>query len=407
VDEAAAEVTRAVADFFFFLGVVDLGRAGATMSLVTRIASRAGVFSAVPDAVARGAGALTLARWSLSRQPAPVAPSSADVIAVSGAARLLRYRGKPGIALSKAPLLLCPSLINRLYVLDLMEGLSVVDALLSAGHPVYGIDWGDPGIAEHGVDLEGFVTVRLRSFLQTACTDAHVDRMAVLGHCLGGTMATALAAVDDRQMASLILLTAPLSFHDGGMLSAWTRTPLFDPMDLVRIVGHVPGWVTQPAFSVLKPLGQTTKVLRLWQSLGDPKFLEMFRCLETWINDNVAIPDAFFVDLVEQLYQQDALAQGRLAFSTGPVRLDAVKVPVLAIAAAQDHIVPPSSALDPVAQFASTTKRCELLDGGHIGVVVGGLGRKRLWPLLIDWLRAPAAAASPLGAGGAVTEHVA
>ncbi|MBM4280124.1 MAG: alpha/beta fold hydrolase [Deltaproteobacteria bacterium] len=362
------------------------------MSLVARIAARAGVLSAVPDAVARGAGAVTLARWSLARQPAPVAPSSAEVIAVAGAAKLLRYRAKPGVALSKAPMLLCPSLINRLYVLDLMENLSVVDALLSAGHPVYGIDWGDPGAAEHGLDLEGFVLGRLRSFLQTACSDAHVERMALLGHCLGGTMATTLAAVDDAHVESLILLTAPLSFHDGGMLSAWTRTPLFDPADLVRVVGHVPGWVTQPAFAVLKPLGQTTKALRLWQSLGDPKFLEMFRCLETWINDNVAIPDAFFVDLVGKLYQQDALARGTLAFSTGPVRLDAVKVPVLALAAAQDHIVPPSSALAPVARFSSTTKRCEQLDGGHIGVVVGGLGRKRLWPLLVQWLQTPRAA---------------
>jgi polyhydroxyalkanoate synthase len=359
------------------------------MSLVTRIAAKAGTFSMVPDAVARGAGALTLARWSLAREPAPVAPSSSEVIATHGAAKLLRYRAKPGIALSKAPILLCPSLINRLYVLDLMEGLSVVDALLTAGHPVYGIDWGDPGVAEHGVNLEGFVLGRLRSFLQTACADAGVEKMAVLGHCLGGTMATALAAVDDRHIDSLILLTAPLAFHDGGMLSAWTRTPLFSPEDLVRIVGHVPGWVTQPAFAVLKPLGQTTKVLRLWQSLGDPKFLEMFRCLETWINDNVAIPDAFFVDLVGKLYQDDALARGRLSFSTGPVLLEEVTVPVLAIAAAQDHIVPPTSALSPVARFSSTMKRCERLDGGHIGVVVGGLGRKRLWPLLIEWLQAP------------------
>jgi polyhydroxyalkanoate synthase len=361
------------------------------MSLLTRVARRAGVFQAVPDALARGAGALTLTRWAVTRDPAPVAPSPADVIGIDGAARLLRYRPKPGVPATRAPILLCPSLINRLYVLDLMAGLSVVDALLSAGHPVYGIDWGDPGPAEHGLSFEDFVTGRLRAFLRTACDDAHVERMALLGHCLGGTMATALAAVDDRHIASLILLTAPLRFHDTSVLSAWTRTPWFDPADLVRIVGHVPGWVTQPAFAVLKPLGQTTKALRLWQSLGDPQFLQMFRCLETWINDNVAIPDAFFVDLVGQLYRGDGLVRGTFAFSTGPVRLEAVRVPVLAIAAAQDHIVPPDSALTPTTRFASRVQRRETLDGGHIGIVVGGLGRRRLWPLLLQWLGEPAA----------------
>jgi polyhydroxyalkanoate synthase len=369
------------------------------MSLVTRIAHRAGVFATVPDAIARGAGALTLARWTLAREPAPVAPSFAEVIATSGAAKLVRYRGKPGVALTRAPIFLCPSLINRLYVLDLMEGLSVVDALLSAGHPVYGVDWGDPGVAEHGLSFEGFVLGRLRSFLKTACSDAHVEKMAVLGHCLGGTMAVTLAAVDDAHIASLILLTAPLAFHDSGVLSAWTRTPLFDPADLVRIVGHVPGWVTQPAFAVLKPLGQTTKALRLWQSLGDPKFLQMFRCLETWINDNVAIPDAFFVDLVGQLYRGDALVHDTLRFAAGPVLLGNVRVPVLTIAAAQDHIVPPASAIEPARRFGSAVNRREVLDGGHIGVVVGGLGRKRLWPLLLEWLAADhAAAAAPRAA---------
>ena len=71
----------------------------------------------------------------------------------------------------------------------------------------------------------------------------------------------------------------------------------------------------------MKPLGQTTKALRLWQNLGNPTFLEFFRCLETWINDNVAIPDGFFHDLVEQLYQRDALSQGTLLFADGPVVL--------------------------------------------------------------------------------------
>jgi polyhydroxyalkanoate synthase subunit PhaC len=352
-----------------------------------RLLQRSGALSVVPDALARTAGAMHLARVTVAREPAPVAPSPADVVAGIGAARLLRYRrhrdAPAGVV--KAPILLCPSLINRLYVLDLKEGISVVEQLLMAGHPVYGIDWGNPGDAEHGVDFEGF-TRRLASFLATACDDAHVEQMTVLGHCLGGTMAVALAATDPRHLRSLVLLTAPLRFHDGGLLSAWSRAPFIDPSDLTHLVGHVPAWITQPTFSILKPMGQASKALRLWQSLGDPRFLEFFRCLETWINDNVAIPDAFFEDLIDQLYRRDALDRGTFRFSTGPVVLEDVEVPVLSIAASQDHIVPPASAVEPAQRFSSTVNRAEVLDGGHIGVVVGGQARKRLWPLLLSWL---------------------
>ena len=372
--------------------------ASSTASLPLNLLRRVGVFTVVPNAMARTAGAMHLARAAVAREPAPVAPTPADVIAVTGAARLLRYRAHPDAPAptdtktdaktAKAPILLAPSLINRLYVLDLKAGVSVVEALTRAGHTVYGIDWGDPGAAERGLGLEGF-TLRLNGFLETACRDADVEKMTVLGHCLGGTLATMLAATDDRYVESLVLLTAPLTFHDHGMLSAWGRTPFLDPKDLTRLVGHVPAWITQPAFQVLKPLGQPAKMMRLWQSLGNPQFLEFFRCLETWINDNVAIPDRFFEELITDLYRNDALAKGTLCFSTGPVVLEEVRVPVLSIAASEDHIVPAQSAVAPAARFGSAVNQREVLDGGHIGVVVGSLARRRLWPALLTWLADP------------------
>jgi polyhydroxyalkanoate synthase len=345
------------------------------------ILARVGAFTAIPTAFARMNGAVHLARAALERAPAPVSPTPSVVISMEGAARLVKFAGGG----KKDPILLCPSLINRLYVLDLKEGISVVEQLVKAGHTVYGIDWGDPGAAEHGVSFEGFVR-RLARMLDAACADAKVEKMHLLGHCLGGTMATALAAVDDSRIATLINLTAPIAFHDDGLLSAWTRAPFFKAESVTRALGHVPPWLTQPAFQILKPMGQPAKALRLFQSLDKPQFLEFFRCLETWINDNVSIPDRFFVDLIEVLYKQDGLVNGKLMFAEGPVVLEEVTVPLLTIAAAEDHIVPVDSAVAGQDRFKSKTKKCEVLPGGHIGVVVGGLARRRLWPMLLSWM---------------------
>lgn len=377
----------------------------AATSIVSRVASalapaavlkRLGAFDAVPNAVARTAGAMYLARVTAAREPAPVAPSPADIIHTIGAAQLLRYRQHPEAThiTGKAPILLSPSLVNRLYVLDLKAGISVVEQLLKAGHPVYAIDWGNPGEAERGVGFEG-ITARLENFLEEACVDANVEKMTVLGHCLGGTVAVALAATNDEHLQSLVLLTTPLAFHDDGLLSAWSRAPFIDPKDITRLVGHVPAWLTQPTFQILKPLGQTTKMLRLWQSLGNPTFLEFFRCLETWINDNVAIPDAFFEDLITKLYQGNALMKGTLMFGDGPVVIEQITVPTLSIAASEDHIVPFASAVDPAQRFASPVNRQVVIDGGHIGVVVGSVARRKLWPLLLDWLAEQEAAPTP------------
>lgn len=127
-------------------------------------------------------------------------------------------------------------------------------------------------------------------------------------------------------------------------------------------------------------------MLRLWQSLGNPTFLEFFRCFETWINDNVAIPDAFFKDLVTELYQGNALVNGTLIFADGPVVIEQITVPTLSIAASEDHIVPFASAVEPARRFGSVTNRQVVIDGGHIGVVVGSVARRTLWPLLLEWL---------------------
>lgn len=132
-------------------------------------------------------------------------------------------------------------------MLDLKASISVVEQLLKAGHPVYAIDWGDPGEAERGIDLEG-ITARLEKFLEEACVNANVEKMTVLGHCLGGIVAVALAATNDEHLQSLVLLTTPLTFHDRGLLSAWSRAPFIDPKDITRLVGHVPAWLTQPTF---------------------------------------------------------------------------------------------------------------------------------------------------------------
>ena len=355
----------------------------------TELLRRAGAFTLLPQALARMNGAMTLARLTLDKAPVPVAPSPATIIATEGAARLYRYDAMPGVA-ARDPILLAPSLINRLYVLDLKEGISVVEALRKAGHRVYGIDWGEPGPAEHGLGFEGFVQ-RLSRFVDATCSDVKTPKLHLLGHCLGGTLATALAATDGDRIQTLINLTAPLSFHDDGLLSKWTRAPFFDPEVVVAALGHVPPWITQPAFNVLKPMGQPVKALRLFQALDKPagelhQFLEVFRCLETWINDNVSIPDRFFIDLVGSLYRRDALAKGELRFASGPVQLDQVRVPVFTIAAAEDHIVPPSSAVEVARRFTNPHSKIEVLPGGHIGVVVGGLGRKRLWPALIAWM---------------------
>lgn len=356
----------------------------------TEVMSRLGVMDALPTALGRTTGMMRLLRAAAFREPAPVAPTPCTVVETLGATRLLRYKSEVEPRFTR-PVLLCPSVINRHYILDLKEDISVVRILLEAGHRVYAIDWGNPGDAELPLGFADFVRGRLRHFVDFVNEDAGSEDLHLLGHCLGGTMATSLCAVDDRGIATLINLTTPINFHDDGVLSAWSRAPFFDPRALAEALGHIPPWLTQPSFMILRPMGPSVKAIRLFQSLGNERFLEFFRCLETWINDNVHIPKGFYIDLIEKLYRENALVKGTLDLAGEPAVLEEVRVPALTVCAREDHIVPPDSAIAGHNAFGSEDKRLEVFEGGHIGVVVGGRAKRNLWPLLCDWFAEHAA----------------
>jgi polyhydroxyalkanoate synthase len=198
-------------------------------------------------------------------------------------------------------------------------------------------------------------------------------------------MTTALAAVDDDGIATLTNLTAPLDFHDDGMLASWTKAPFFDPRAVTDALGHVPAWLSQPSFMVLRPMGTPVKALRLFQKLGDERFVTFFRALETWINDNVAIPRLFYLDLIERLYRDNALFEGTLRLGDDPAVLEEVRVPALTICAEEDHIVPPRSAVRGHERLGSDEKELSVFAGGHIGVVIGSKAKRELWPRMMSW----------------------
>lgn len=354
------------------------------------MAKRLGFVDAVPNALARTTGALSLVRNAVQNQPPPVAPTPYTVLCALGSSKVMKYVDPNGGAdlKHKTPIFLVPSLINRPYILDIKDGLSVVQALQERGYAVYCVDWGDPGLDEDTADLATYVIDRLGEFVKAIAADAGVEKVHLLGQCLGGTMTTILAALDDSHIQSMVNLTAPISFHDTGMLSAWSRAPFFDEVAFADAYGHVPSWITQPSFVVLKPAGSVSKWLRLVQNLGKPSFVDFFQCLEAWINDNVDIPKGFYIDLIGQLYKKDALVRGSLKLRDRHVVLEEITVPTFTIAASEDHIVPVASAMVGHHRISSDDRRQLVIQGGHIGVVVGGRGRRILHQALDEWFGA-------------------
>jgi polyhydroxyalkanoate synthase len=207
----------------------------------------------------------------------------------------------------------------------------------------------------------------------------------VLGYCLGGTLAASYIAAFPERVRSFLALAAPIDFAHAGIMAEWTRTPTFDVAALVEAFGNVPWQLLQASFSMLRPTLNATKTVSLLDRAWDDEFLEGFLATERWGSDNVSFPGACYARYIEDLYRNNRLVLGGFTVAGRPAELPSIRCPLLALAFADDHIVPLASASPLVDRVASKDKQLVVQPGGHVGAVVSRKASGRLWPVMADF----------------------
>ncbi len=304
----------------------------------------------------------------------PVALTASEVVFSQGRVDLRYYAPR---RVRHAPVVLVPSLINRAFILDLEPGRSLVEALSAAGYPTYLVDWGVPTIADCGQGLDEVVGM-LRRSIDRASRHARAPRAHLLGYCMGGTIATLLAARFPERVASLVALNAPARFSAGGRFADFVRQ--LDVDAAFDAEGLVPVETMKPAFQMLDPVGNVSKYLGIEAASHEPAKLARVLVRERWLEENVPLPGAFARDFIRDGYQRDALLHRRWIVHGRVAVVQDIRAPALVVACKKDFITPPAAAL-PLAE-AIPGARAATLDVGHIGVVVGTEGPRQFYPLL-------------------------
>ena len=296
----------------------------------------------------------------------------------SDSTRLFDY-GKSG-----SPVLVVPSLVNRSHILDLTARRSLLRYLAVRGFRPLLVDWGAPGDEELGRSLDDYIACDLVEALRVANVLAE-GGVPVIGYCMGGTLATALAALAGDMVSALTLLAAPWDFHAaaGGPPPTVTASAAV----LERIVssrGCLPVDVLQALFLGLDPTQSWIKFRRFAEMDPNSEEAELFVALEDWLNDGVPLAGPVARECLFGWYLENRTAAGSWEVAgtvVDPARIDA---PALAVLPSQDRIVPPESAA--ALAHALPAARTLAPRAGHIGMVVGGRAEAELWSLLADWL---------------------
>lgn len=294
------------------------------------------------------------------------APPPRPIVARAGRAVVRDYGG------TGAPILFVPSLINPPDILDLDADRSLLRWLAGQGHRVLMVDWGAPAADERDLTLADHVATLLVPLI-----DALGERVALAGYCLGGTMAIAAAML--RPPRALALIAAPWRFAGypaetpAALDALWRQSAA-----AAEAIGLLPMEILQAAFWRIDPARTIAKFEALGRRApGDPA-ADAFVRLEDWANDGPPLTFATARELLIDLYLDDRTGRGAWRVDGQAIDPAAIAAPILDIVSTTDRIVPAAAA-------AGIGERHPVALG-HVGMIVGGQARARLWQPLSGWL---------------------
>jgi len=338
-------------------------------------------FAAALDRELRGRADLFLRGLETYRHhPYRRALADPPVIWSQGTTRLLDFAPAGGI-----PVLVVPSLINRSYILDLSTERSLLRYLAAQGLRPLLVDWDRPGAVERGFTLTDYIAGRLDAAFEAARAEAGAP-LAVLGYCMGGLLALALAQRRKREVASLGLLATPWDFHAEQIEQARVLGGLADVLDpAFATFGELPVDFLQALFLGLDPLLALRKFSRFAHL--DPTGVEAreFVAVEDWLNDGVPLALPVARETLGQWYGANEPARDAWRVAGAPIAPAHFDRPALVVLPARDRIVPPASAVALAVALPQATRLEPPL--GHIGMIVGGSAEVSVWRPLAAWLR--------------------
>jgi polyhydroxyalkanoate synthase subunit PhaC len=280
-------------------------------------------------------------------------PPKPEVARVGGAA--LRDHGGSG-----PPAVLVPSLINPPRILDLDAEVSLTGAIAAMGRRALLLDWGKAD-ERSGLTVAGHIEELLLPLLRSMS-----EPPALIGYCLGGTMAIAAANLIEVERLATIAAPWNFAFYPQGSKQAladmWRHSEATS-----RQLGALPMEVLQAAFWSLDPERTVRKFAEFGRLDPDGPEARRFVELEEWANEGEPLPYPAAKELIEQLFGEDLPGSGGWIVSGKPIG-DELEVPVLHLTAEHDRIAP--AATVPAGERIA-------IPSGHVGMIVGS-ARARL-----------------------------
>ena len=292
-----------------------------------------------------------------------------------GETRVMDYGG------TGPAVLFIPSLINRAYILDLMEDSSMLRWCAGQGMHPYLLDWGWPGETERGFTLTDYIAGRLERAIH-----AISGPVILAGYCMGGLLALAAAQRLPAKINALALLATPWDFHAadptiGKRMSE--ALPMLEPM--MRFSNTLPIDALNSLFAMIDPHGVGNKYRDFAGQDKASMRARKFVAMEDWLADGVPLAAPVARETLGGWYGANCTARGKWLVAGLAVDPARIAQPVFCAHPRRDRLVPLESSR-PLAAGLMHVNVIEP-DTGHIGMVAGTHAQTALWRPFADWVQ--------------------
>ncbi|WP_144552451.1 alpha/beta fold hydrolase [Bacillus sp. X1(2014)] len=273
------------------------------------------------------------------------------------------------------PVFLVYSLLNKVYILDIGEGSSVVGGLTERGYDVYLLDWGSPGLEDSDITLDNYIIDYLENALKRALRHSGAKEISLAGYCLGGTIAAILASITELPIKNLSLAAVPIDFSIGVLPDKILEGLQKGQLSVDRFADAletIPSEILYLMFRMLSPSDVSPKI-NLFTRAYDEKYVEKWRRMDKWTKDSASFAGAAFKQMFNDLYKNNKLLKGELVIGGRKVDLKNITCPLFVFSCSRDTLILEQQSRPVMDLVSSMDKTYDVYEGGHVSLVLNGV----------------------------------
>lgn len=270
------------------------------------------------------------------------------------------------------PLLIITAWINKFYILDLSPENSLVKWLIEQGFNVFIISWRNPNAKDKDLIFDDYIQLGILTAIDQIIKITKSEKVNCMGYCMGGTaLAMTLAYLQKTRpnvVNSASFVASLIDFADAGMIGDLIDEKAIEYIEgLMEDQGILDDQFMQISFQLLRAndLLWPYVISNYWLGQAPKAFDILF-----WNADSTRLPAKMHSYYLRNMYLENNLIKPNTLSVLGvPIDLGSIDIPVYAMAAKSDHIVPWHAVYNYLHLFKNK-KRFVLSLAGHVAAIV-------------------------------------